>query len=34
MWDIFFVILTILFFVIAAAFARGCEKLEKEGSHD
>jgi hypothetical protein len=27
--DIFFVIVAVLFFVVSAAFVRGCEKLEE-----
>lgn len=34
MADIFFVALIIVFFAVAAAFTRGCEKLEKDGSDD
>jgi hypothetical protein len=30
MQDILFIGVTIVFFVVAAVFARGCEKLEKE----
>jgi hypothetical protein len=30
MWDFFYVILTVAFFVLAAAFVRGCDKLGKE----
>ncbi len=30
MLDLFVVSLVILFFVVAAAFTRGCEKLERE----
>lgn len=32
--DIFFVALIIVFFAVAAAFARGCEKIEKEQADD
>jgi len=28
--DIFCIVVTVVFFVVAAAFARGCENLEKE----
>lgn len=34
MADIFFVALIILYFAVAAAFTRSCEKLEKEQSDD
>jgi hypothetical protein len=34
MADIFFVGLIIVFFAVAAALARGCEMLEKEGTND
>jgi hypothetical protein len=27
--DIFFVVVALLFFVVSAAFVRGCEKLEE-----
>jgi hypothetical protein len=30
MQDIFYIVVTVVFFVVAAAFALGCEKLEKE----
>jgi hypothetical protein len=30
MWDIFYIIVTLAFFALAAAFVRGCERLEKE----
>jgi hypothetical protein len=30
MQDVFFVVLAILFFAIAAAFARSCDKLSEE----
>ena len=30
MWDVFFVILTVTFFAVAALFVNGCERLEKE----
>ncbi len=30
MLDIFYVLITILFFAVAAAFVRGCARLEKE----
>jgi hypothetical protein len=30
MQDIFYIVVTVVFFVAAAAFARGCEHLEKE----
>jgi hypothetical protein len=30
MLDLFFVVLTILFFAVAAAFVRGCARLEEE----
>jgi hypothetical protein len=30
MQDIFYIVVTVVFFVVAAAFARGCAKLEKE----
>jgi hypothetical protein len=30
MWDLFYILLTIVFFAAAAVFVRGCEKLEKE----
>ena len=30
MHDIFYIVATVVFFVVAAAFARGCAKLEKE----
>jgi hypothetical protein len=30
MKDIFYMVITVVFFVVAAAFTRGCEKLEKE----
>ena len=28
MWDLFFIALTIVFFLIALAYVRGCEKLQ------
>jgi hypothetical protein len=30
MQDILYIVVTVVFFVVAAAFTRGCEKLEKE----
>jgi hypothetical protein len=30
MQDIFYIVITIIFFVLAAAFTYGCERLEKE----
>jgi hypothetical protein len=30
MQDVFYVVITILFFVVAAAFTRGCDKLSEE----
>ena len=30
MLDVLFIVLTIAFFAVAAAFTRGCEKLELE----
>jgi hypothetical protein len=30
MQDIFYIVITVVFFAVAAAFTRGCEKLEKE----
>ena len=30
MQDIFFIVVTVIFFVVGAAFTRGCERLEKE----
>jgi hypothetical protein len=30
MTDLFYVVITILFFAVGAAFARGCEALERE----
>ena len=30
MQDIFYIVVTVIFFVGAAAFVRGCAKLEKE----
>jgi hypothetical protein len=30
MQDIFYIIVTVVFFLVAAVFTRGCEKLEKE----
>jgi hypothetical protein len=30
MWDVFYAIVTLAFFALAAAFVRGCERLEKE----
>jgi hypothetical protein len=30
MQDIFYIAITVVFFVVAAALTRGCEKLEKE----
>ena len=30
MWDLFYVVLTAVFFAVGAAFARGCELLERE----
>jgi len=30
MWDMIFVMAAVLFFVLAAVFVRGCEKLEKD----
>jgi hypothetical protein len=30
MQDIFYVVVTVVFFVVSAAFMRGCERLEKE----
>jgi len=30
MWDLFYVLLTVAFFAVAAAFVRGCDKLGKE----
>lgn len=30
MMDIFYIIMTVAFFVVCAAFVRGCERLEKE----
>ena len=30
MQDIFYIVVTVVFFVGAAAFVRGCAKLEKE----
>ena len=34
MADMLFVVLIIVFFAVAVAFTRGCEKLEKEGVDD
>ena len=28
--DIFYIVVALLFFVVSAAFVRGCEKLEEE----
>jgi hypothetical protein len=30
MWDLFYIVLTIAFFAVAALFVRGCDKLGKE----
>jgi hypothetical protein len=30
MQDIFYIVVTVVFFVVAAAFTRGCAKLEKK----
>jgi hypothetical protein len=30
MLDIFYVLITVFFFAVAAAFVRGCARLEKE----
>jgi len=30
MFDLLAIVLTVLFFAVAAAFTRGCEKLERE----
>ncbi len=30
MQDIFYIVVTIVFFMVAVAFTRGCAKLEKE----
>jgi len=30
MLDIFYVLITVLFFAVGAAFVRGCARLEKE----
>jgi hypothetical protein len=30
MQDVFYVVITILFFAVAAAFTRGCDKLSEE----
>lgn len=30
MHDLFFIVLSVIFFAVSAAFVRGCEKLENE----
>ena len=30
MQDLFYIVVIVAFFVVAAAFTRGCERLEKE----
>jgi len=27
MWDIFYIAITVVFFIVAAAFVRGCDRL-------
>ncbi len=34
MQDLFYIVITILFFWISAAFVRGCDKLSEEASDD
>jgi hypothetical protein len=34
MWDIGIIFASIMFFVIAGAYARGCNWLSKKGPHD
>ncbi len=34
MSDVLFVVIIVVFFAVAAAFTRSCEKLEKEQSDD